>query len=812
VQSRLRITLTRSCTTKEVHHSSQVLAVSKADTPAEKRTAKPAEPPVPTDEEGTLDIYKTLVQALYRHRESRRFIDEDVEEKSSMDWRAEHNNIIDHQGASKQILSSHLTYVLLQHSFVPRIGELVLWFQHHPDDVDVVYNPQVGGYQFYSPERQQFHGFPRWQGGVVTQCPSIDENIDFPDVLCVVNRKDSLNRAGFRVETFPDPNDDVDKSASKQCRYVPLRQIRPLNQWQTVLHGIPEKKLDPSITYALTCTVSVSLVEKYRFSGKWPSASIFCKGIYVGAELLIQGDAVKILPSPHAASTGSSECTDVLVISDIRLHLIGIDPEYTNNRSPHVSTKTSITLVGKAYTLDPLRDFSRTTSVNSTSNASPQPIPAKIIKYALPTVGAAAYGDWYALHAPNQKYEISFDRVLGRLYESGAMGMWTGTLGNRKTSDVRPSLSSDLESVLAARRYGTLTDSRIPEVPSGTIKWHWADTRVRALALETVNGVEVGPFHRIRDLRTMQAWRARLKIIDGVYTQGDLKDSMLARQQGRPKGSRIVGGVLVGPDEESEDEEIDPPTRGSFSEAVRSQRGAGGMVGAGAALEEDDDEEDKRASEGLEDDEIEEDRRSMNASKVSIMEQKPDWTSSGFILPEDPDVEVRPPPLPKKRSTSRLSPELVGPTKARKSTGSAKISSIHAGRYDSSITPAMEQETGRAKWKGKGRADTATADWDPDTPFRSVEPDNSIPLDDNNDEDDGDEDTEDEDEEDSLAPAGFVEPDPKDDDDYDDDDEEEEYEDEDVDVDVSDGEGERMQTLANFQKHTFDRAGKKITF
>ena len=802
-QSLLRITLTGSYTSKKVKPSLSLPAVNRIDKSLEKRTTKPAEPLLPTDEEGTPDIYKTLIQLLYRHRESKKLIDEDIEEKSSLDWRAEHN---DKYGDSFKILSSHLTYVLLQHSFVPRIGELVLWCSHHPDDVDIVYNPQVGGYQFYSSERQSFHGFPRWRGGVVTQCPSTDESIDFPDVLCVVNRKDSLNRAGFRVEISPDPNDDVDKSASKQYKYIPLRQIRPLNQWQSILRGIPENKLDSSIRYALTCTVSVSLLEKYRFTGKWPAASIFCKGIYIGAELLIEGDAVKILPPPEAASARSSECTDVLVISDIRLHLLDIEPEHTNNRSPHICGRSSITLVGKAYTLDPFRGYNPMPAA-STPKSIPQPIPIEIIKHTLPTVGAAAYGDWYALHAPTQKYEISFDRVLGRLYESGAMGMWTGTLSSKRASKVPPSLSSDLPSVLAARRYGTLTDDRIPEAPSGTIRWYWADTRVQALSLETVNGLEVGAYDKVRDLRTLQAWRARCKIMDGLYTPEDLKDSMLARQKGRLRGSRVIGGVVVGPDEDSESEEIDPPAKGSFSEAVRSQKGAGGMVGAGAALEEDDDEEDQAAAEELDSDEMVEDNPSMYASKLSIMQQKPEWESSGFIIPDDPGVEMRPPPPPK-RSNSRFSPELVGPTTARRSTEGFKMSSIHAGRYDSSITPAMEQGMGSSRWKGKSRADDATADLVSEKSFRPVEPENSIPVEDENfeDENEGHEG----DEDDLLAPGNFVEPDPKDDDDYDENEDEDEEDNDEEDVD--DEEEERRRTLATFQKHNFNWQGTKSTF
>lgn len=794
MRNRFRITLTRSSTSKGVRQLFHRSQPDKADSQPDNRKARPAEPTPPTDEEGTPDIYKTCIQLLYRHRESRKLIDEDIEEKASPDWRAEHN---EKYGDSLKILSSHLTYVLLQHAFVPRIGELVLWCPDHPHDLDIVYNPLVSGYQFYSPERERFHGYPRWRAGVVTQCPSTDEKIDFPDVLCLVDRKDSLNRAGFRVETFPDPNNDVDKSASKQYKYVPLRQIRPLNQWRNVLHGIPDERLDPSITYALTCMVSVSLLEKYRFIGKWPEASIFCKGIYIGAELLIEGDAVKILPPQQESSFRPPECTDILVISSIRLHLHDIQQDHTKNTSPDICTRSSITLVGTAYTIDPSRAYIHA----STANALPQPIPKETIKYTLPTVGAAAYGDWYALHSPNQRYEITHDRVLGRLYESGAMGMWTGTLGNHKTTKVPPSLSYDLPSVIAGRQYGTLTDERIQEAQKGTIRWYWADSRIQALSLNTVNGIEVGAFDTVRDMTTMQAWRARLKIIDGTFTPADLKDSMLARHRGRPRGSHVITGASVGIDKVSEDEEADTPSRGGFGEAVKIKKGVGGMVGAGAALEEEEDnDEDKDTGLEAENSDTAEEKTPTFPSRVSVMVQKPEWDSRAFIMPDDPDIEMRPPPPPNKRSTSNLSPEAHGHSKARKSTGGSRISSIHVGRYDSSsITPAMTQDIEGSRWKGKGRADAGAANWDPDTPFRSVEADNPITIDDDDMEgEESDQEEEGVDVEELATPENFLEPEPKDDGDYTDEDDEDEE--------------ERVRTLASFQRNTFDRMGKKIKF
>lgn len=111
---------------------------------------------------------------------------------------------------------------------------------------------------------------------------------------------------------------------------------------------------------------TVSLLEKFRFVGDWPSASIHCKGIYLGAELIVVGDAVRVLPASLTTITQANtstpmptpkanHCTEVLVASSIRLNLHGITPEHTLPVSRSLSTHSSITLLGRAYTLDPRR-------------------------------------------------------------------------------------------------------------------------------------------------------------------------------------------------------------------------------------------------------------------------------------------------------------------------------------------------------------------------------------------------------------------------------------------------------------------------
>jgi hypothetical protein len=518
------------------------------------------------DEEGTEDIYKKQIQELYKFKHKK--VKDELVEKYSFDWKAE-----------RKSLPPHLSQISLQHSFIPRVGELVLWCPYFPDELDLIFNPETGFYQFYSFDQERFLGFPNWLGGVIAAAPSsiaVDGPLDFSDILSNPGKKSAYNTSGFRVETFPDPNNDTDKSLSKQYKYVPLRQIRPLSHWQTLLRGIAKRKLDPSLKYALTGMTTVSLLEKFRFVGDWPNASIHCKGIYLGAELLVVGDAVRILPAPPVATQShlstptpnpkQNRCTEVLIISSIRLNLHDITPEHTLPTSRQLSTHSSITLLGRAYTLDPRRDYRIPTDLDTNFSLThltlPQPLPPEDVKSAFPTVGAKHYGDWFPLHAPHQKYEISFDRVLGRLHEADAVQLWTG-MSQTKNADGStaprkpPSLSYDLDGVLAGRQYAVLTDERIPEVPGGQVAWFWADTRVQALNVETLNGWEVGAYDLVRERGTLRAWRAMLRVLDGTASVADVKDTRLPQRKGRQKGARLVDGRVVYPGEEGDGEEDD---------------------------------------------------------------------------------------------------------------------------------------------------------------------------------------------------------------------------------------------------------------
>ncbi|ETI23912.1 hypothetical protein G647_05719 [Cladophialophora carrionii CBS 160.54] len=577
-----------------------------------QRQVRTAGAPYAQDEEGTEDVYKLQLKTLEAHRESKKGIEDDIREPNSIDWRAEHSwpppNPQDWFGVD--LLQQSLTAIEHQHSFVPRVGELVLFCPTFLDQHYLMLDERTQEYKFYSFKQKCFHGFPTWRAGVIAAIPSAtaaDGPVDFTDIQDIPKKSNSLNTGGFRVETFPDPNNEQDKTASKQYKYLPLRNIRPLSHWHLLLRGIPRTKWHPSIEHALTCMTSISLLEKFYFKGDWekdktgtkkPQASIRCKGVYIGAELITIGDTVRILPE-----TKEVACTDVLVVESIRLHLRDITPDHFLPDSPLLSTQSYITLVGKAYTTDRNRYFQKNPHAQAPAPAIK--ISPEEVKTTFRPVGSPLYGPWYALHAPQNRYEISHDQILGRLYEGAAVQLWTGLLQRKPTNGekyIKPVLDYDLQGIQEGRVYATHADERLNESHEEPLVWFWADTRAEALDLQSINGVEVGRYDKVRDKDTLELWKTHLRILNGQqisidnisksFTNFDSLDSILGlKKRGRKAGARVINNKVYYPGDAGYD---DPDQEGESAVQLTPSKHKGSQM-AGAALvsteEEDSDEE-----------------------------------------------------------------------------------------------------------------------------------------------------------------------------------------------------------------------------
>lgn len=253
-----------------------------------------------------------------------------------------------------------------------------------------------------------------------------------------------------------------------------------------------------------------------------------------------------------------------MVIDSIRLNLLDIKPEHTLPDSPVLSSASSISLVGRAYTLDVRRHYQlQGIDKDTTQITVPAPVPSEEVKTVFRPVGSAMYGPWYRLHDERHKYEISYDQVLGRMHEAAAVQLWTGKLQSKisrgEVPDTKPILEFDMKAIQEGRRYSSMADERLAQPEGDKFLWFWADTRAEALDVETINGFEVGKFDSLRDKDTLDVWRTHVKVLNGQsfntdnklfqsqYISDFSKILYAGKPRGRKAGSKVVDGRVIMP-------------------------------------------------------------------------------------------------------------------------------------------------------------------------------------------------------------------------------------------------------------------------
>ncbi|KAL4942414.1 transcription-silencing protein Clr2-domain-containing protein [Aspergillus oleicola] len=455
-----------------------------------------------TDSEGTPDVYKFAIAKLKKEGE----LDNNITEPASMDWRAERAGI-----------EEYLETLDMQPSYLPRLGELVLWTPAF--EGELLWNEKAQCIQIYTADGKWLDK-PQWRAGVIGQLPT--EETVLQDLVESTGKKWGLNYSGFRVETLPDPNGS-DKSYSLHYSYMPLKCIKPFNAFEHFLQGTPREQLHPSIEHAMTVMSSFSLVDKYRFKGVWPNASIYSRGIFIGAEFLTIGDAIRLKPRGYnpESCTLTAPTVDVMVINEIRLDLTDCDED---TKSKHLAEKFQVRISGRVFTTNAERAQAQAQTSNN-NEQQPQPLLLHEVLNVFNTGGMTGYGPWYALY-PNSLVSISLDMVLGRCYEPDAMNLLFNTT----------SLSLDLPGILNARTYSRSVDERIPEGK----RWFWGDFRTQTLAIDSLNGEDVGHYSETRDVKM---WRANLRIVDGRASQADLRAAKHPGDLGRPSMKPAAKGL-----------------------------------------------------------------------------------------------------------------------------------------------------------------------------------------------------------------------------------------------------------------------------
>jgi hypothetical protein len=239
--------------------------------------------------------------------------------------------------------------------------------------------------------------------------------------------------------------------------------------------------------------------------------------MFLGPEMIVVGDTVRLKPK-GATINRLSPITDVMVIKCIEFKLNSCieDPQ-----SPHLAKSYSVRVRGNVYSHLPNRAYRKPDGYGSL------PLNQQEVIDAFPQVGMSEYGAWYRTHRPGTAVEISHDMIIGRCYEPTAMELMFG----------HTSLDYDLFGMLVSRDWSRKTDNRMEDGQD----WFWADYRVQALSLDTLNGDEVGRYSEAREPRM---WKGVLNILDGTATQADWEAAKLprnaGRQPGRPRKSQFA--------------------------------------------------------------------------------------------------------------------------------------------------------------------------------------------------------------------------------------------------------------------------------
>ncbi|KAI9893884.1 MAG: hypothetical protein M1814_005437 [Vezdaea aestivalis] len=358
-------------------------------------------------------IYKTY---LRRFRDEN--INEGIHEKANWNWRL----------VSDLVVPEAVKILSLPSSW-PRLGEVVLFDRNEGNDT------------------------PQWEAGIISQTPDQSPTKEDPFLESHTN----LTNFGFQIdplkpwkrsnatlEAFERSERAFDQSIDCHS-YHALLNIRPFGLFRELAKPAKDHNYSPSIELALKYAASFALVMKYHVRGIYPNLEIFSKGIWLGAELLLVGDSVQVLPTKLPTDPSEPKESYLLEIKSIRLEIRDINDRQSRSAHVYVYGKAA------AFAMESGR------------------------RYKTP------------LHPPSNMFVVPLARIFGRAYSPSALTKWFPAATPSKLG---------VKGISQARRFSAEHDPRISRHDNRI--WHWAESRADQLELGKFNGLLVGEAARNR--------------------------------------------------------------------------------------------------------------------------------------------------------------------------------------------------------------------------------------------------------------------------------------------------------------------------
>ncbi|MCJ1394167.1 hypothetical protein MMC18_007045 [Xylographa bjoerkii] len=440
-------------------------------------------------------------------------------------------------------------------SWVPRHNEIILWCREPRGKW--VLNATTTMFVFKSASEEELRA-NKWMAGVVTaraiMLPEFAELASMPMhpwyyLKHFVNR--NIIKDTYLIEPVLDPwvkrpspffpGNQADTAFVPPMQVqVPISQIRPFNHFEHVLHkrdrlvGYEGKPFHASIDHAFKLMSTFSIASRFRFRGVWPDAKFYAKGIYLGAELIVIGDAVQVQPKYWYSSSYKS----------FILHLTEISVEYRGIPKPqNCITGRARDRVDTWHTkYENSNDIGVYFYGYRYSHRDGDGV--ALVKRGERDLPSAMRGDtkWYYMGTKDMKVKVRLEDIVGRVYEQKADQAWYGRTET-------PYYYRGRTSVLEKRWWARNNDPRIDS--NDGQDFFWANTHIEGLGVESLTHLPVGYIdgewntvrHRLR-LRSTQEREEEKKdyhLVEGrdhaVYFQRR-GASCIPQARGKTLGSR----------------------------------------------------------------------------------------------------------------------------------------------------------------------------------------------------------------------------------------------------------------------------------
>jgi hypothetical protein len=454
-------------------------------------------------------------------------------------------NYDDPIGWNYRLFNPHVEYESPHHeyhSFEPRENEIVLFYK---EKSAVCLEESTQYLRLFNETTGCFGEWPKWEAGRVVCSPELGQ-IQIEDLAFSASTGKIRSVPKVCIEILP--SDSLSHSSPIRLN-VEISHIRPFSMLRELQHGQDQTLWEDNIMSTASMMSKLFLFEPCAFTRISPSshslevaseslhAKFRCRGIWLGAEKIVEGDAVRLMPLNNQGAIDH-----VLVVQEI---------SYVYEHLETVSPTGSIFLEGRCLTVTPpsLNSKAVVRSNSTYDDLALQGLPKCMRGYT-----------WYDSEDPKLNRGFRPDSIVGRCYEREAMELLI----------YASNLNIGLHGVLELRRWAMTKQN------SNQLGWTWAEHRPGTESHVHLNDLRVGKHRALEHNVTLfdSSTIGRLDRSNGKDPSGNDNFSHDSASGVLEKMSTISASVMLDEKVDEADMFVREALEGSFADEAEANHAA----------------------------------------------------------------------------------------------------------------------------------------------------------------------------------------------------------------------------------------------